>query len=342
MKNATLRALCLLAMAGLCLPGFAQTTATQAAKPAAPKPAATTQAAKPAAKTEAAKPAAKSAEIQPVAEKAAPAAAPKAKSAKAAPAKAATAKPAAAPEKAAAKKPAVRRARRAAAPKLVAPAIPANTVPAWWAYPRTTGNWPARHAGFVAQARKGGVDFLAIGDSITDGWNKQPELWNKAFGPLKAANFGIGGDRTENIVWRITNGELNGIHPKVIMMLIGTNNTSKGDSAENIARGVATIVNIMRTRLPEAKILLLGVYPRGEKPADAKTAAYRENIKQVNAIISKMDDGKNVRYIYFGDKFLAQDGTIPKALMPDFLHLSKDGYQIWIDSVMPVVQEMMK
>lgn len=333
MKNATMKMLCLLALAGLSLPGYAQTTATQAAKPAAPK------AATAPAKTETAKPApaAKSAEIQPVAEKAAPAAAAK-PATKPAPAKAV-----AAPAKAkSAAKPAVRRARRAAAPKIVAPAIPASNVPAWWAYPRVTGNWPARHAGFVAQARKGGVDFLAIGDSITDGWNKQPELWTKNFGPLKAANFGIGGDRTENIIWRITNGELDGIHPKVIMMLIGTNNTSKGDSAEDIARGVATIVNIMRTRLPESKILLLGVYPRGEKPGDAKTAAYRENIKQVNAYISKLDDGKNVRYLYFGDKYLAADGTMPKALMPDFLHLSKDGYQIWVDSVMPVIQEMMK
>ena len=220
------------------------------------------------------------------------------------------------------------------------PAVAAK-IPAFQAYPRDP-KWVARHYGFVERARQGKCDVLFLGDSITDGWNNQKELWARYYAPLKAVNFGISGDRTENIIWRITNGELGGIQPKVVMLLIGTNNTSKGDSAEDIARGVTVIVRTLQARLPKAKILLLGVYPRGANPADAKTAQFRANISAVNAIISKLDDGAGVRYLYFGDKFLASDGALPKSLMPDALHLSKDGYQIWADSVNPVIAGMLK
>ena len=212
---------------------------------------------------------------------------------------------------------------------------------AWLPFPKP-GGWMARHEGFVASAKKGGVDVLFMGDSITDGWNKQQPLWEKYYVPMKAINFGIGGDRTENIIYRLQNGELDGITPKVMMLLIGTNNTSKGDSAQDIAKGIKTIIEIVQKKSPATKVLLLGVYPRGKDPKDPTTVKYRANIKEVNEIIAKYDDGKNVKYLYFGDKFLAADGSIPVEMMKDALHLTTAGYQIWVDSVNPVLAEMLK
>ena len=210
-------------------------------------------------------------------------------------------------------------------------------------YQKKDPNFLKLHESFVARAKQGGVDVLFLGDSITYGWNGQKELWAKNYEPLKAANFGIGGDRTENIIWRLQNGELEGIQPKVVVLLIGTNNTSKGDSAENIAKGIKKIIDIIKEKSPTTKVLLQGVFPRGEKPADAMTAKFRENITATNKIIATYDDGgKSVKYIYFGDKFLQPDGTISPTIMRDFLHLTPAGYQIWVDSINPSLKEMLK
>ncbi len=217
----------------------------------------------------------------------------------------------------------------------------AKKAKAWDAFPRI-GNWPTRHEGFVARARQGNVKVLFLGDSITDGWNRQKELWDKHYASLPAANFGIGGDRTENIVWRLQHGELDGIQPRVVVLLIGTNNTSKGDSPKDITKGIRKILGLIHKKSPATKVLLLGIYPRGEKPGDERTDRYRANIQAVNALISKLDGKRGVKYLYFGDKFLAADGSIPKSLMPDALHLSSEGYQIWVDSIQTALQEMLK
>jgi lysophospholipase L1-like esterase len=219
--------------------------------------------------------------------------------------------------------------------------LAARNAKAWEAFPRP-GNWLQRHEGFVARAKQGNIRLLFLGDSITDGWNKQKELWDKYYASLPAANFGIGGDRTESIIWRLQHGEFDGIHPQVVVLLIGTNNTSKGDKPKDIVKGINTILNIIRKKSPQTKVLLLGVYPRGEKPGDAKVDQYRANITAVNAAISKWDGKRGVKYLYFGDKFLTPDGTIPKSLMPDFLHLSTEGYQIWADSIRDPLQELLK
>jgi len=219
--------------------------------------------------------------------------------------------------------------------------LAAQKAKAWEAFPRS-GNWMQRHEGFLARAKQGAVDVLFLGDSITDGWNRQKELWEKYYAPLKAANFGIGGDRTENIIWRLKNGEMNGITPRVVVLLIGTNNTSKGDQPKDIAKGIKTILDMIRKKSPRTKVLLLGVYPRGEKPGDERTDKYRANITAVNKIISGFDGKNGIRYLYFGERFLAPDGAIPKSLMPDFLHLSLEGYQIWADSINPLLKEMLK
>jgi lysophospholipase L1-like esterase len=203
-------------------------------------------------------------------------------------------------------------------------------------------NWVKRHEGFVAMAKKGGIDVLFLGDSITDAWGGEghggsgTKIFKKEFEPMKTANFGIGGDRTQHVLWRLQNGEFEGIQPKVVMLMIGTNN-SGSNSAEEIADGVTAIVKEIHKRSPHTKVLLLGVFPRGEKPNPA-----REKLKQVNTTISKLDDGgKTVKYLDIGGKFTEDDGTISKDIMPDFLHLSEKGYQIWADAVKEPIKELM-
>jgi lysophospholipase L1-like esterase len=198
--------------------------------------------------------------------------------------------------------------------------------------------WMKRHESFVDIAKKGDVDLLFLGDSITDAWRggAAKPAWDKYFAPNKAANFGIGGDRTEHVLWRIQNGELDGIKPKVAVLMIGTNNTGS-NSAEQIADGITEIVKTLRTRSPETKVLLLAVFPRGK---EAKSAG-RDKIAQINRTIAKLDDGKDVRYLDIGDKFTQPDGSLSKEVMPDYLHLSGLGYQIWGVMIEPTVREML-
>lgn len=194
------------------------------------------------------------------------------------------------------------------------------------------------HEKFLARAKQGDVGIVFLGDSITQGWGNN-EVWRQHYEPLKAANFGIGGDRTQHVLWRIVNGELEGIAPKVAVIMIGTNNTGS-DPADKIAEGVTAIVKTVRAKLPNTKVLLLGVFPRGQDPE--RSAAVRAKIRAINETIAKLDDGKTVRYLDLTDKFLEKDGTISKDVMPDFLHLSKKGYTIWAEGMKPLLDEMMK
>jgi lysophospholipase L1-like esterase len=193
------------------------------------------------------------------------------------------------------------------------------------------------HEEFVALAAKGGVDVLFLGDSITAGWRGAgKEVWARDLAPLKAANFGIGGDRTQHVLWRILNGELEGITPKVAVLMIGTNNTGS-DSAEDIAGGIQVIVKTLREKSPTTKVLLLAVFPRGQtmpNPGNTK-------IQEINRIIAKLDDAKQVRFLDIGPKFMAEDKTLPKDVMPDFLHLSPKGYQIWAEAMLPTLKELL-
>jgi lysophospholipase L1-like esterase len=194
-----------------------------------------------------------------------------------------------------------------------------------------------RHDEFLKIAKAGGVDLLFLGDSITDGWRGGGHaVWDKYFAPLKAANFGIGGDRTEHVIWRIRNGELDGIAPKLAVLMIGTNNG--GDSAEDVAAGIRTILTDIHTRSPKTRILLLGIFPRSEQPDGA-----REKNNQVNKLVAKYADGKNLVYLDIGEKFLAADKkTLPTDIMPDHLHPNEKGYQIWADAIIDTVKAMMQ
>jgi lysophospholipase L1-like esterase len=197
--------------------------------------------------------------------------------------------------------------------------------------------WTQMHEGFLKRAKQGKIDLLFLGDSITQGWGNNA-VWQKHYGGLNAANFGIGGDTTENVLWRIRNGEIEGIAPKVTVLMIGTNNFGlEGHAPNDVAKGVATIVETLRKKLPSTKILLLAIFPRDEKPG----ADIRARIRKVNDQIATLDDKKTVRYLDLGPKLTNADGSISKEIMPDFLHLSEKGYQIWADGMDPLLKQLM-
>jgi lysophospholipase L1-like esterase len=215
--------------------------------------------------------------------------------------------------------------------------------------PRDPG-WVKRHEGFVRMAKKGHIDVLFLGDSITDAWGgvghggaPGSEIFAKEFEPMRAANFGIGGDRTQHVLWRIEKGELVGIHPKVVMLMIGTNNSNgKDNTAEQIADGIKAIVREIHHRSPHTKILLLGIFPRHTGKTEAVNQAQMDKIRKVNEIIARLDDGgKTVKYLDIGEKFTDKDGTIPRDVMPDQLHLSPKGYRIWADAVKEPIEELL-
>lgn len=199
--------------------------------------------------------------------------------------------------------------------------------------PRDEG-WMKRHRQFLERAKQGNVDLLFLGDSITQGWGDN-DVWKRFYGPRHAANFGIGGDRTEHVLWRIQNGELEGIEPKVVVLMIGTNNSGSA-TADEIAQGVTAIVKELRTRLPKAKVLLLGVFPRAEKPN-----ATRAKLAEVNTKIAQLDDGSNVKFLDIGKVFLNEDGSISRDVMYDYLHLTGKGYRLWADAMEPTLWSML-
>lgn len=236
-------------------------------------------------------------------------------------------------------------AQDSAAATAQAPAQNSATTPV----PRQQGNWMQRHERINERAKQGDVDLLYIGDSITDNW-QQPaprggkEVWEKYYGNRKAMNAGIGGDRTQHVLWRLENGNIDGIHPKLAVVMIGTNNSNGTDNtAEEIADGIKAIVAKLREKLPATKILLLGVFPRGDM-ADAKkavTTAQRDKNAKASELASKVADDKMVFYMDIGQKFLDADGTISKDIMPDYLHPNAKGYEIWAEAIEPKVAELL-
>lgn len=208
------------------------------------------------------------------------------------------------------------------------------------------GRFLQKHQSFLQRAKSGPIGVLFLGDSITEGWGKAPDVWKKYYESYQPANFGIGGDRTEHVLWRIENGELDGIQPKVVVLMLGTNNSGT-NTAEQIAAADKKIVATIRAKLPNTKVLLLAIFPRGpRKSRDGKSmddgVAKMEIIHNVNVELAKLDDGKMVRFLDIGPKFLDAQGKIPNDVMPDQLHPNVKGYQIWADAMQPLLLEMFK
>ena len=205
---------------------------------------------------------------------------------------------------------------------------------------------PALHAGKRtddvlkrAVEGPGEYDIVFIGDSITQGWEGPGKtVWQKYYGSRKCINFGVGGDRTQHVLWRFEHGQLDGIKAKAVVLMIGTNNSNKEDNTEaDILEGVQAIVKQIRERLPDVKIILCSIFPRGKT-----FSTQRGKNLQVNQALEKMDDGRTIFYSDFGSQMIEADGSISKEMMRDALHPGKPGYEIWAAAIEPKLKQLLE
>lgn len=220
--------------------------------------------------------------------------------------------------------------------------------PAIISVPRT-GGITNRQSQVLQRAKDapGEYDIEFIGDSITQGWEgASPKggknIWEEFYGKRKVINFGVSGDRTEHVLWRFEQGQLDGIKAKVAVVMIGTNNSNKNKdgtdaySDSEILEGITAIVNEIRRRQPDTKILLLGIFPRAKA-----FSPQRGRLLQINQALAKLDDGKNIFYLDFGSELIEKDGSISKDIMPDALHPNEAGYRIWASAIEPKLKELL-
>ena len=197
--------------------------------------------------------------------------------------------------------------------------------------------WQERHKACNERAAKGNVDLLFIGDSIIQRFEAHGQaVWDKYYAPRNALNLGFGSDSTQHVLWRLDHGNVDGIQPKLAIVLIGTNNTAT-HSAAQMAAGIEAVVNKLRTKLPHTKVLLLAIFPIGAQPGP-------DRVKNAEAskLASRVADDKMVFYLDIGAKFLAPDGTIPRDIMPDEVHFRQKGFEIWAESMEHLVDKLMR
>ena len=200
--------------------------------------------------------------------------------------------------------------------------------------------WMPRHKQKLADLKKQGrVDLLMIGDSITHGWEgRGKKTWNEYYAKRHAFNIGFSGDRTEHVIWRLQDGAVEGIAPKLAVVMIGTNNTGhRQDPPKETAAGIKMILGELKKRLPETKVLLLAIFPRSAKKDDR----LRKTNDGINKIIAGYADDKRVFYLDINASFLEDDGTLTKAVMPDLLHPHEAGYATWAKAMEPTVAKLM-
>ena len=203
-----------------------------------------------------------------------------------------------------------------------------------------TGSITNRQALVLRRAKEapGDYDIEFIGDSIMQGWEGAGKsVWQEFYGKRKVINFGVSGDRTQHVLWRFEQGQLDGIKAKVAVVMIGTNNSGPGrNTPDEILAGVTAVVNQIRARQPDTKILLLGIFPRGRTFNEQ-----RGDILQVNQALAKLDDDKNIFYLDFGSQLIEDDGSISKSIMPDALHPNAAGYRIWANATEPKLKQLL-
>jgi lysophospholipase L1-like esterase len=213
--------------------------------------------------------------------------------------------------------------------------------------PRSDSNSLLAHQQLVQKAMQGGIDVYFVGDSIIRRWGATDpqyrpllENWKTNFFGWNAANFGWGADRIENVLWRLENGELDGVHPKVIIVLAGSNNvgTEPGtaEKVEEIAKGLSAIIDVCRAKAPEATIVITAIFPRNDNLAVMPT------IKEINRRIARLADGRKIRFLDINDKLADQDGRLfPGMMNPDKLHPTVKAYQVWADALKPILTELL-
>jgi len=195
-------------------------------------------------------------------------------------------------------------------------------------------DWVQRHNTLCALVRERKPALVFIGDSITHQLEGK-DVWRKYYEPRNAVDLGFGWDRTENVLWRLQHGELEGVEPKVAVIMIGTNNSGSNQPAD-IAIGIRAICTEIHQRTPNTKILLLGIFPRGEKPDDG-----RKRIDSINSLIAAFDGQDGITFLDIGTKFLNPDGTISKEIMGDFLHPTPKGQEIWAEAMEPTLKKLL-
>lgn len=199
--------------------------------------------------------------------------------------------------------------------------------------PRSDAWWQQRHNAINERVKQGHVDLLFIGDSITHGWELTGSaVWKQYYEGRNAVNLGIGGDGTQQVLWRLDNGNIDGIHPKAAVVLIGTNNFASSSRA--IAQGVCAVVKNLREQLPRTRILLLAIFPR-----DDISPKYQQRLKCASLLYSRLAMDPMVKYMNIGKVFLDKDGVLQQEIMPDLLHLSERGYQLWAEAIEPHISK---
>lgn len=230
-------------------------------------------------------------------------------------------------------------AQGAAVETVGAEELPAALTPAPLETSWAVSWWMPRHREKLADSSRVSANLLFIGDSITHYWEDQgAPVWNEYFGDREAFNLGYSGDRTENVLWRLENGEVDGMNPELVVMMIGTNNTGhRQDPADVTARGVEEILNELEVRLPESEILLLAIFPRGETPEDP----LRSLNSEINTRIAGLADNERVFFLDINDVFLDDEGNLPEDIMPDMLHPNEYGYQLWAEAMEPTLVQLL-
>ncbi len=232
-----------------------------------------------------------------------------------------------------------------------APAAAPEKPDASAAIARTDAGFLKRHEEILARGKSGPVRLVMLGDSITAGWaTRAPHIWDRYYGKLDAANFGISSDKTQNVIWRIENGEFDGLTPQLVVLMLGTNNSNE-NTGDEIAAGDKKIIDMIRAKSPKTKFLILAIFPRDARrnatglitEAQIADAAKRMAvIDRANALLAKFDNGADIRFLDIGAQFLGRDGKIPWQIMTDQLHPTAAGYQLWAEAMQPLLTEMMK
>lgn len=201
--------------------------------------------------------------------------------------------------------------------------------------------WFARHQQKITErlALESPIDLVFLGDSITHAWEyTAPKIWQKYYGDRNALNLGFDGDRTENLLWRIQNGELEGLSPKLFVLLIGTNNTGhRQESSEDTALGVKAILDELQTRLPATKILLMAIFPRSKTP----TQRLRKLVDGSNQLIKQYADEKCIFWMDINHLFIDAQGILDEAIMPDLLHPIAAQYEVWAAAIEATVKRLL-
>jgi lysophospholipase L1-like esterase len=212
---------------------------------------------------------------------------------------------------------------------------------------RIDANSKLAHRQMVENLKKGRIDLYFVGDSITRRWRATdyPRFlgnWNQNFFGWNAANFGWGADTIQNILWRLQNGELEGVHPKVIVLLAGTNNLGNGPATDakvsDITKGIKALLATMRDKAPKATIILMGILPRND---GARPTAVMPSVNKINESIAEFADGKMIRYLNINGQLADKEGKLIDGMTEDRLHLSLKGYQVWADALKPLLKELL-